>query len=289
MHNTVAPRAGRRGVVVGILGGMGPMATVEAYRRIVLATPARRDQDHLHVIIDADPSVPDRTLAIIDGGPDPRPWLGASAARLVAAGAEIICMPCNTAHAFYPWLQDRVPVPIIHMVDEVAADATRVGARIVGLLSTQGTIATGIYSDTLTRAGLECRMPSDAAQSRVDEAIALVKAGDVGMRPAELFAEAYLGAGFSTYSSAVFNFVPALAVEFYKALRAGNRARCEEILRGFFYPFMALRGRNKGYAVSAIKAGVRQKGFQAGAVRPPLTDLTREEEDILAQLVAYWA
>lgn len=176
--------------MVGILGGMGPMATVEAYRRIVLATPARRDQDHLHVIIDADPSVPDRTLAIIDGGPDPRPWLGASAARLVAAGAEIICMPCNTAHAFYPWLQDRVPVPIIHMVDEVAADATRVGARIVGLLSTQGTIATGIYSDTLTRAGLECRMPSDAAQSRVDEAIALVKAGDVGMRPAELFAEA---------------------------------------------------------------------------------------------------
>lgn len=107
-----------------------------------------------------------------------------------------------------------------------------------------------------------------------------------GMPTAELFAEAYLGAGFSTYSSAVFNFVPALAVEFYKALRAGNRARCEQILRDFFYPFMALRGRNKGYAVSAIKAGVRQKGFKAGAVRPPLTDLTVEEEEILAQLVA---
>ncbi|MGO4670266.1 5-dehydro-4-deoxyglucarate dehydratase [Bosea sp. 2RAB26] len=107
-----------------------------------------------------------------------------------------------------------------------------------------------------------------------------------GMPTAELFAEAYLGAGFSTYSSAVFNFVPALAVEFYKALRAGNRARCEQILRDFFYPFMALRSRSKGYAVSAIKAGVRQQGFKAGAVRPPLTDLTVEEEEILAQLVA---
>ncbi|MGO4407852.1 5-dehydro-4-deoxyglucarate dehydratase [Bosea sp. RAF48] len=107
-----------------------------------------------------------------------------------------------------------------------------------------------------------------------------------GMPTAELFAEAYLGAGFTTYSSAVFNFVPALAVEFYKALRGGNRARCEEILRDFFYPFMALRSRNKGYAVSAIKAGVRQKGFEAGPVRPPLVDLTPEEEKILAELIA---
>lgn len=107
-----------------------------------------------------------------------------------------------------------------------------------------------------------------------------------GMPTAELFAEAYLGAGFTTYSSAVFNFVPALAVDFYKALRGGNRARCEQILRDFFYPFMSLRNRSKGYAVSAIKAGVRQRGFDAGPVRPPLTDLTREEEDTLAQLIA---
>jgi 5-dehydro-4-deoxyglucarate dehydratase len=107
-----------------------------------------------------------------------------------------------------------------------------------------------------------------------------------GMPTAELFAEAYLAAGFTTYSSAVFNFVPALALSFYKALRGGDRARCEEILRSFFYPFMALRNRSKGYAVSAIKAGVRQKGFQAGAVRPPLTDLTQAEEEILAKLIA---
>jgi len=106
-----------------------------------------------------------------------------------------------------------------------------------------------------------------------------------GMPTAELFAEAYLGAGFTTYSSAVFNFVPGLAVEFYKALRAGNRTRCEEILKDFFYPFMALRSRRKGYAVAAIKAGVRLQGFDAGKVRPPLDDLTAEEEQMLLKLI----
>lgn len=106
-----------------------------------------------------------------------------------------------------------------------------------------------------------------------------------GMPTAELFAEAYLGAGFNTYSSAVFNFVPALANRFYTALRAGDRATCEEILNSFFYPFMELRSRRKGYAVSAIKAGVRMVGFDVGPVRAPLDDLTHAEEDILRTLI----
>jgi 5-dehydro-4-deoxyglucarate dehydratase len=106
-----------------------------------------------------------------------------------------------------------------------------------------------------------------------------------GMPTAELFAEAYLSAGFTTYSSAVFNFVPALAMEFYTAVRAHDRARCEKILHEFFYPFMRLRSRTKGYAVSAVKAGVRLQGFPAGPVRPPLTDLTVEEEQMLQALI----
>ncbi|NBB49540.1 5-dehydro-4-deoxyglucarate dehydratase [Rhizobium sp. CRIBSB] len=109
-----------------------------------------------------------------------------------------------------------------------------------------------------------------------------------GMPTAELFAEAYLGAGFTTYSSAVFNFVPGLAVDFYKALRAGERERCETILKDFFYPFMAIRNRRKGYAVSAVKAGVRLQGFAAGKVRPPLDDLTAQEEEMMAKLIAPW-
>lgn len=107
-----------------------------------------------------------------------------------------------------------------------------------------------------------------------------------GMPTAELFAEAYLGAGFTTYSSAVFNFVPGLANEFYAALRGGDRATCTRILNEFFYPFMAIRNRQKGYAVSAIKAGVRLQGFAAGKVRSPLTDLTGAEEEMLDALIA---
>jgi 5-dehydro-4-deoxyglucarate dehydratase len=106
-----------------------------------------------------------------------------------------------------------------------------------------------------------------------------------GMPTAELFAEAYLGAGFTTYSSAVFNFVPGLANKFYAALRGGDDATCAAILNDFFYPFMELRNRRKGYAVSAIKAGVRLVGFDAGKVRAPLDDLTEEEEAVLLKII----
>jgi 5-dehydro-4-deoxyglucarate dehydratase len=106
-----------------------------------------------------------------------------------------------------------------------------------------------------------------------------------GLPTAEVFAEAYLAAGFSTYSSAVFNFVPRLAIEFYDSLHAGNRARCEEILNGFFYPFLELRDRRAGYAVSAVKAGVRLQGFDAGHVRPPLCDLTDDEMVLLERII----
>ncbi|WP_409524030.1 5-dehydro-4-deoxyglucarate dehydratase [Nitrincola sp. MINF-07-Sa-05] len=106
-----------------------------------------------------------------------------------------------------------------------------------------------------------------------------------GMPTAELFAEAYLGAGFTTYSSAVFNFVPKLACDFYRELRAGNIEYTTKILNSFFYPFMEIRDKEKGYAVSAIKAGVRLQGFAAGSVRSPLTDLTSEEESMLLQLI----
>lgn len=106
-----------------------------------------------------------------------------------------------------------------------------------------------------------------------------------GMPTAELFADAYLGAGVTTYSSAVFNFVPQLALDFYAALRSGKRDVTDRILKEFFYPFMRIRNRNKGYAVSAIKAGVRLIGFDAGPVRAPLTDLTGEETEMLAKLI----
>ncbi|MGG6894929.1 MULTISPECIES: 5-dehydro-4-deoxyglucarate dehydratase [Rhizobium] len=107
-----------------------------------------------------------------------------------------------------------------------------------------------------------------------------------GMPTHEVYAQAYFAAGVTTYSSAVFNFVPALAQRFYKALRAGDQATVDTILKGFFFPLVNLRNRRKGYAVSIIKAGLRVLGKEPGPVRPPLTDLTAEEMVVLEKIVA---
>ncbi|KMK67115.1 Dihydrodipicolinate synthetase family [Puniceibacterium sp. IMCC21224] len=106
-----------------------------------------------------------------------------------------------------------------------------------------------------------------------------------GMPTHELFAQAYRGAGMPTYSSAVFNFVPATALEFHRAFSAGDDATCERLLAEFYYPFAKIRDRKIGYAVSAIKAGVRLRGFDAGSVRTPLTDLTGEEIELMQDLM----
>lgn len=106
-----------------------------------------------------------------------------------------------------------------------------------------------------------------------------------GMPTHELFAEGFNGVGVTTYSSAVFNFIPELAQRFYKAMRAGDRATMEEILNRFFFPFAALRDREQGYAVSIIKAGVELIGRTPGPVRPPLTDLKPEEKEMLERLI----
>lgn len=106
-----------------------------------------------------------------------------------------------------------------------------------------------------------------------------------GMPTHELFAEGFNGVGVTTYSSAVFNFVPELAQRFYRAMRAGDKAVMEGILHTFFFPFAALRDRKAGYPVSIIKAGVELAGFAPGPVRPPLVDLTGEEREILQGLI----
>lgn len=106
-----------------------------------------------------------------------------------------------------------------------------------------------------------------------------------GMPTHELFAQAFRGAGVDTYSSAVFNFVPETALEFHAAFSAGDNAKCEQMLRDFYYPFAKVRDRKTGYAVSAIKAGVALRGFETGPVRSPLTDLTGEEREMLQAVI----
>jgi 5-dehydro-4-deoxyglucarate dehydratase len=105
------------------------------------------------------------------------------------------------------------------------------------------------------------------------------------MPTAEIFALPYQAAGFTTYSSAVFNFVPAMAKQFYAATRSGDRKTTDDLLRRFFMPYMAIRNRKPGYAVSIVKAGMRLVGRPAGPVRPPLTDLGESELAELRRLL----
>jgi len=106
-----------------------------------------------------------------------------------------------------------------------------------------------------------------------------------GMPTHELYAEAYDAAGVTTYSSAIFNFAPEMALQFYRAMRGKDRATTHDLLTGFFYPYSAIRDRAPGYAVSIVKAGLRIIGRDPGPVRPPLTDLTEDEHRMLAPLI----
>src|SRR4051812_27943024 len=125
------------GQIVGVLGGMGPAATVDFLRRVVAATPATRDQDHLRLLVDSNPAVPDRTAALLGAGPDPTPVLVAMARGLEAQGADLLVMPCNTASAFADGVQRAVTVPLLRWPDVVAEEllARRPGA-VVGILGT---------------------------------------------------------------------------------------------------------------------------------------------------------
>ena len=106
-----------------------------------------------------------------------------------------------------------------------------------------------------------------------------------GLPTAEVFAGAYKAMGCPVYSSAVFNFIPKTAMAFYEAVRAGDRATTQRLLKDFFFPYLAIRNRSAGYAVSIVKAGAKLVGHGAGPVRPPLTDLTEAEERDLAALI----
>lgn len=167
------------GPVIGVLGGMGPAATVDFFRRIVAATPADRDQDHLHLVIDDDPSVPDRTAALLDGGPDPTPTLMEMARRVAVAGAQILVAPCNTASAFLDPAARAAGVPLLRWN---AAVVRLLAARYptgttVGILATAGTARTGLYQEYLVGAGLRAWIPDAAVQAAVSDLIRQRKAG----------------------------------------------------------------------------------------------------------------
>lgn len=168
------------GRVIGILGGMGPLATAELFRRIVEKTPAKRDQDHPRIIIYNNPKIPDRTAFILGKGEDPRPELIASARKLEGCGADLVIIPCNTAHFFAETIQRAIRIPLVSMVEETAERIKEMGLRKVGLLATDGTIKGLVYHRALLKRGVQIAVPSERNQEKVMESIYRgVKAGNL--------------------------------------------------------------------------------------------------------------
>ncbi len=153
--------------IIGILGGMGPMATVELFKRIVLKTPAKRDQDHPRIVIYNNPKIPDRTAYILGKGENPLPELIDSAKKLESWGADFIIMPCNTAHFFADDIQKAINIPLINMIEETAEYVKQLGIKRVGLLATTGTLTTGIYQKALEKRGIKVIIPNEKEQEKV--------------------------------------------------------------------------------------------------------------------------
>ena len=150
--------------LVGILGGMGPLATVDLMAKIIAHTPATRDQDHVPVIAWNVPQVPDRQRALAGDGPSPLPAMQEGIARLNDAGATCIAIACNTAHHWHDALQAASSAPILHIARiTLAALQRQPVAGPVGLIATHGTLAARLYQDLLEPAGIECLVP-DAGQ-----------------------------------------------------------------------------------------------------------------------------
>lgn len=181
-----------RNPIIGILGGMGPAATADFYAKIVRSTPALRDQDHPQAVIWSDPSIPDRTTALRGSGPHPGPKLMEGARKLESAGATLIAVPCNTAHAFLAEIQAAVDIPVLNMVEETRDLVLECGlapGSVVALLATEGTLRARLYQHVFARTGIDVLLPNAADQQLVNEAIALVKADAADPRAGQLLAD----------------------------------------------------------------------------------------------------
>ena len=177
-------------LLVGVLGGMGPLATVDFMHKVMSATNVTADQDHVPLVVCSIPQVPERTLAFRGLGPSPLPAMIASGRRLVAAGAGLIVMPCNTAHLWFEPLQAALATPMIHLVDAALAevDANAGTHARIGLLATDATLESGLYVERKRpgRPALDWVLPTAVEMhEHVLPGILAVKSGDL-VRAADL-------------------------------------------------------------------------------------------------------
>jgi aspartate racemase len=160
----------------GVLGGMGPDATVDFMAKVVALTPAGRDQDHVRMIVDHNPKIPSRSDAILGKGADPGPVMAAMAAGLETAGADFLVMPCNTAHVFRESIEAVTNIPLISIIDLTVAACDQF--EKVGVLATDGCLECGIYQNALAGKNLEAVIPDEDDLVELMRLIDLIKLGD---------------------------------------------------------------------------------------------------------------
>ena len=167
---------------VGVLGGMGPLASAQFMLRLTLLTPADRDQDHIPAVLWSDPRVPDRTASHLNHGEDPLPWLLRGIEGLRTAGCGAIAIPCNTAHGWYEPMAKAAGVPVLHIVDAAAADLRRIGISrgTIGLMGTAATLAMRLYQQRLGAGGWDIIEPDTHQMADlVSPAITAIKANRI--------------------------------------------------------------------------------------------------------------
>lgn len=166
--------------VIGIIGGMGPMATCDLMEKIIRATDASCDQEHVRICVDNNTDIPDRTQALLHGGESPVPEIVKSAQRLEQMGAQVLIMGCNTAHCFYDEVVSHLKVPLLNMIDETANYLSERGVHRAGILATDGTCQSHVYDRAFAKAGIQVVYPSQNNQKIVMRMVYdYVKAGNL--------------------------------------------------------------------------------------------------------------
>jgi aspartate racemase len=169
---------------VGILGGMGPLATSDLFNKIVTLTDAKNDNDHIHIILNNYPIIPDRTKYILGDGENPIKYMIEAALKLEVMGANVVIMPCNTAHYFYDEITEYLTIPFINMIEETAKEIKKVNpeSKKVCLLSTQGTYKTKIYDNIFKNYDIEISRPGKAVEDVITDIIYSIKKGDTALK-----------------------------------------------------------------------------------------------------------
>ena len=168
---------------VGILGGMGPGATVDLMRRVIRATPAADDCDHIHLVVDNNPQVPSRIKALLEKtGPSPLPSLQDMAHRLEQWGVDFLAMPCNTAHYYHAQIQDIVSIPLLDMIDISVAATLKESPQIrtAGILASRAVLDLGLYDQKFASHNVAVVHPENEPQQRLMQAIRTVKTDNYG-------------------------------------------------------------------------------------------------------------